>query len=269
MFFELLTYAMIGIVSGFLAGLLGMGGGVITVPALFFFLRYFQVEHAHLMHIAIATSLASMIFTTVSSVYSHHRTKRIHWALANEMLLGLAIGCSLGAYVAEKLSTKILSVIFGVFLGMIGMYFVFKRQATAKEELSYQKPSSLISNFLGFIISSTATLLGIGGGLFTVPVLNSFHMNVRSSIATSSAITFFVTLFGSCSYFFIGLHHAFKNHASLGFIYFPAFVTISLFSFVFAPLGVIVMHHLHTTWIKRIFGVVLSLVGVYMIINSF
>lgn len=267
MFFELLTYSLIGVVSGFLAGLLGIGGGVIVVPSLFFFMTYFQTEHEHLMHLVIATSLASMIFSTISSLISHQRSKDVNWQVANKTLFGLIIGCFLGAYIVKLLSTVILAIIFGIFLIATAIYLFFKKHQHRKSH-EFKKPRFWLYNILGFSISFTATLLGIGGGLFTVPVLNAFRMKVRSAIATSSAITFFITLIGSISYFLIGLKQNFESSSSVGFIYFPAFIAISLFSCIFAPVGVVVMHNTNTAMIKRVFGILLFTIGIYMIIKS-
>lgn len=268
MFFELLIFSFIGVLAGFSAGLLGIGGGIITVPALFFFMNYFQIEHSHLMHLAIATSLASMIFSTLSSLMAHQKRKGINWPLANGMLLGLIVGCILGAYITKLLSNNLLAIIFGIFLGATGLQFLIKKNELVKTK-EFIKPRFWVSNIAGFSISFTATLLGIGGGLFTVPILSAFRMNIRSAIATSSAITFFITAIGSISYFFIGFVQPFNSSSLLSFIYFPAFITISFFSFIFAPIGVIVMHRINTTWIKRIFGGVLFVIGIYMIFRSF
>lgn len=268
MFFELLTYSVIGVTAGFLAGLLGVGGGIIVVPSLFFFMNYFQVDHEHLMHLVIATSLASMIFSTASSVIAHQKEKGIHWQVASDMLIGLSMGCLLGAYIAKLLSTTLLTIIFGVFLIATGIQLFFKKKQNT-EIKEFKKPRFPITNIVGFSISFTATLLGIGGGLFTVPVLSAFHMKIRSAIATSAAITFFITIMGSISFFLIGLNQTFNRSTLMGFIYFPAFVAISLFSFIFAPLGVIMMHHINTGAIKKIFSVLLFVIGIYMIISGF
>lgn len=269
MFFELLSYSMIGIVSGFAAGLLGIGGGIIVVPSLFFFMNYYKVEQEHLMQIVIATSLASMIFSTISSLIAHQKRKGINWRIANEMLIGLCVGCLLGAYIAKLLSNTALTIIFGIFLIGTGVQIFISKERHLERSIEVKKPRFWICSGLGFFISFVATLLGIGGGLFTVPILNSFRIQIKRAIATSSAVTFFITVLGSISYFLIGLRENFDNTASVGFIYFPAFIAISLFSLFFAPVGVVVMHHIRTIAIKRIFGITLLMIGVYMIIKGF
>lgn len=268
MYIEWLTYACIGVVSGFLAGLLGIGGGVVAVPALFFFMGYFGAEHAHLMHVTIATSLASMIFSALSSVISHNKRKTINWSMARNMLLGLIIGSAFGAYIAQLLSSVVLARIFGAFLALLSIRF-FIPESKNEESAGFQKPHFFYSTSLGFAISSTAALLGLGGGLFTVPVLRACKMRLKNAIGTSAAVSFLITLIGSISYFLLGLNKLSDGDSAFGFIYLPAFIMISICSFLCAPLGVKAIHTMQPKILQNVFGCVLLCVGAYMILRSF
>lgn len=267
MYIELMIYAVIGSISGFLAGLLGVGGGVFAVPALFFFFGYLGIGEAHLMHVTIATSLASMIFSTLSATLSHQTRKTINWSMARGMLLGIILGSGIGAYIAQLLSNKILELIFGLFLAALSIWFFFP-ESHHHQKSHFRQPHFFYTNVMGFSISSVAALLGLGGGLFTVPWLTACKMSLRQAVSTSAAVSLFITITGSICYFFLGWHRAVGAVSAWGFIYVPAFIMIGIFSFLTAPWGVRAVHTMEPKVLRRIFGALLTCVGVYMILQS-
>jgi len=260
---EYLCYMIIGILCGFLSGLLGIGGGVIMIPSLFFVMEYFSIESLHLMHLVIGTALTSMIFSSISSTMSHQKKKMINWKIVKYMIPGLIIGAALGAYVAKKLPSHVLELLFGFSIILIGLRFILQKQESTHKP---HEPSSwtLTYPLLGGGISFLSALLGVGGGIFSVPLLQTLHFPIRKAIATSSAITLCATFLASICYFLLGLHQI-KSGTSWGFIYLPAFLIITPLSVIFASFGAKTTHAIQTVFLKRIFGGSLLILGVYML----
>ncbi len=257
-----LVYAAIGVVSGIMAGLLGIGGGLITVPSLFFLFTFLKFPQAHVMHLAIGTSLAAMIFNTLSSSRAHNKKKAVLWPLFRKTIPGLVVGGMIGAVIAEYMSGVILEIIFGLFLCFIGFLFFRRIQPHFKETAVPQNPIfSLI--FMGIGIFSV--ILGLGGGLFSVPTLTAFRLPQKSAIATSAVITCLMTIIGAIGFLILGLETV-NLPDSIGFINLPAFLSIGTISFFFAPMGVKWAHELPDQILKRVFGIVLILTGISMLV---
>lgn len=261
-YFAYLAFAVIGGVSGVMAGLLGIGGGLITVPSLFFLFSYLKFPQAYLMHLAIGTSLAAMIFNTFSSSRAHHKKKAVMWPLFRKTIPGLVLGGIIGAVVADFIAGIILEIIFGMFLCIVGFLFFRRIQPQFKEQSIPKNPIfSLI--FIGIGIFSV--ILGLGGGLFSVPTLTAFRVPQKRAIATSSVITCLMTIIGAIAFLLLGLETA-QIPQSLGFINIPAFLIIGIVSFFFAPLGVKWAHELPDQILRRVFGIVLILTGISMLV---
>lgn len=261
--FEYLCYAVIGALCGFSSGLLGIGGGVIMIPTLFFVMQYFKIENLHLMHLVIGTALTSMIFSSISSTMSHQKKKMINWKIIQYMIPGLILGAGLGSYLAKLLSSHVLELLFGASIVLVGLRFILQKpEATHKPH----EPSSwnLTYPLLGGGISFLSALLGVGGGIFSVPILQTLHFPIRKAIATSSAITLCATFLASISYFLFGLHQI-KSGDSWGFIYLPAFLIVTPPSVIFALFGAKAAHTIQATLLKKIFGSLLLVIGVYML----
>ncbi len=260
---EYLCYAVIGAFCGFLSGLLGIGGGVVMIPTLFFVMQYFKVESLYFMHLVIGTALTSMIFSSISSTISHQKKKMINWKIVQYMIPGLVFGASLGSYLAKALSSHVLELIFGASVILIGLRFVLQKpKATHKPH----EPSSwnLTYPLLGCSISFLSSLLGVGGGIFSVPILQALHFPIRKAIATSSAITLYATFLASICYFLFGLRQI-KSGDSWGFIYLPAFLIVTPPSVIFASFGAKAAHTVQTALLKKIFGILLLATGIYML----
>ncbi|MCH9631465.1 MAG: hypothetical protein S4CHLAM37_14880 [Chlamydiia bacterium] len=265
MYFDIAIFAGIGILAGFFSGLFGIGGGIITTPGMYMVFTRLQKQDTHAMHVAIATTLACMIFTTLSSSYFHHRKKAVNWPTTWNMIIGVFIGSFFGAYVSKLLSNDILKIVFGAFLLLLGGRFFFARKK-ADPNAIYSKPSIWVLSSMGTGISFISSLVGIGGGLFTVPTLMAFKMRIQNAIATSSSISFFVSIFATTWYVIFGFSKE-ASSTSLGFISLPAFVTIAIFSVCLAPVGVKVAHLINTKLLKKIFGALVTLIGFYMIFS--
>ncbi len=256
----LAAYVLVGIASGLLGGLLGIGGGVVSVPCLYYIFYFRNYPHSYLMLIAISTSLAAMVFNTASATWAHHKRASVLWSVFQKMALGLIGGSVLGALVAKRVPETILEVFFGIFLCILAIKF-WKKGPSHEE--SHPLPKGLF--LWGVAIGGISNILGIGGGTLIVPLLVGFKVPPRKAIGTSAACSLVVTCIGTLTYFILGLHQVhLPNH--VGYINLPAFITIGVVSFFTAPFGVKWAHELPVERIKKIFACVLILTGVCMMI---
>ncbi|MBY0528806.1 MAG: sulfite exporter TauE/SafE family protein [Rhabdochlamydiaceae bacterium] len=261
LFLVAIAYLAIGSVAGILAGLLGIGGGIVTVPSLLLVFNLLGYPQAYLMHMAIGTSLAAMVFNTISSTCAHHKRQGVLWNIVRKMLPGLVIGSVLGAISAEYLSGIILEIFFGCFLMGIGILFLRKHKPHL-EEHKLPRPAifTLISTGIGWL----SNLLGIGGGVITVPVLTSFKLQSKKAIGTSAATSLCISFIGALCYLWVGLGKL-PFEETVGYINLPAFALIGIATFIAAPIGAKWTHQLPEHLLKRFLGGMLILVGAAMV----
>ncbi|MCH9622089.1 MAG: hypothetical protein S4CHLAM20_15240 [Chlamydiia bacterium] len=256
-------YFIIGVLAGVTGALLGIGGGAITVPALFFVFTILGFPKDSIMHIAIGTSLSSMAINTLAATYFHNKKKSVVWLAVGRMLIGIIIGTILGSLVARELSTSLLKIIFGVFACLLGLTLIKPiKEITEAKSI----PSFLTFTIIGLGVAFLANILGLGGGFFMVPIFFLFHFHGRKAIGTSSATSFLISLGGTIGYLF-SAKESLNMPGCIGYIYIPAFVIIGLTSLVFSSLGVKLAHSLPINFIRKIFAVVIILVGLAMIFN--
>lgn len=263
---EIVYYLLLGAAAGFLGGLLGIGGGLIVVPCLVAIFRSLDFPTTYLMHVAVGTSLGAMVFTAAASALAHHLKKGVFWHLFRALLPGIALGTFLGALVADELSSHTLQWIFGICETAFGAYFLFSRKK--KEHHATQRKSFplLLFTAVGVAIGSISSILGIGGGVITVPTLTALHIPMRNAIATSAATGFLIALIGAVSFLSVGLH-AHLWSGTLGYLYLPAFFWIALSSTLAAPFGAKCAHTWPTHLLKHLFGALLLLAGLLMSIS--
>ena len=254
-----ILFILVGAVAGLLAGMLGIGGGMITIPTLFFLFSYLAPGLD--MHYAVGTSLAAMVFNTMASTSAHYRKQGIHGATLAPMLPGALVGCVIGAYIAKLIPSEMLKVGFGIFAVYVGIRFLKAKNPNASDKPIPPRP---ILNLFGLGIGFVSSLLGIGGGLMTVPLLSRYAIPMKKVIGTSAAFTLAVTAVGATSYLFFGNPRT-PIEDTLGLVYLPAFIAIALSSFPFAILGVKLAHYLPTPLLRKIFGAVLILAGGLML----
>ena len=259
---SLVAYAVIGIGSGLLAGLLGMSGGIITVPCLLFVFKWLGFPSEELMQFAIGTSLAAMVFNALSSTYSHNKRGAINWKLVKKIAPGLILGCVIGAYFGHILPNRILQLIFAVFAILLGLYFFRHKELPSVG--TFTLPSKPVLNSYGFGVGALSNILGIGGGTMTVPLFVAFKLPLKASVATSAATGFIITLAGAVSYLIFGLGDTYYSY-TFGYIYLPAFVILAMTNFIAAPYGARLAHSMETDKLKKVFALSLLLVGIAMI----
>lgn len=255
-------YLVVGVIAGVLGGLLGIGGGVVTVPCLLFLFSFLDFPQAYLMHVAVATSLAAMVFNTAAATIAHNRKKNVVWDVFWKLVPGLVAGSALGALIGAKLSDVVLQIFFGIFLIVLAVYFY--RQKVVKTE-SHALPHPVILNALSGSIGVLSNVLGIGGGSLTVPMLTSYKMRDKNAIGTSAATTLITTFCGGVSYLILGWGQM-DFPGTFGFINIPAFFIVGLSAFFMAPYGVKLTHEIDPVKVRRIFAIVLALTGLSLII---
>jgi uncharacterized protein len=261
----ILIYVGLGAVVGVLAGLLGVGGGLIIVPMVVFTLTWQGVPGQHLMHLALGTSLASIIFTSVSSFWAHHLRGAVHWDVVRRIVLGILVGTFLGSCLASRLSTNLLKGFFVVFL----FYMGFQMLTNKKPKPTRRLPGGPGMFGAGSAIGVVSALVGIGGGSLSVPFMVWCNMTVHDAIGTSAAIGFPIAVAGAAGYIVNGLQAQGLPAYSLGYVYLPALAGIVGASILTAPLGVRLAHSLPVDKLKRVFAVLLFVMGAKMLIGLF
>ena len=262
MFVTYLSFLGVGALAGILSGLLGIGGGIVTIPCLVLIFSKLHFPSAHLMHLAIGTSLAAMVFNTISGSYTHYKKKGICFELIKPMALGVLVGALLGTLIALLLPSHFLQLFFGLFEVLLGIRFLFP-EGKGKMKGKIPKPFTLGCISTG--VTTLSTMLGIGGGMVNVPILSSFGIPVKKAIGTSSALSFCISLSGAILFLIFGSG---KTHypETIGLIYIPAFILISIVSFALAPIGALLAHRLPTDLLKKVFAFVLIGAGFSMIL---
>ncbi len=257
-----LSYGCLGASAGLLAGLLGVGGGIIIVPMLTFLFSSQHLPDAHVAHMAIGTSLATIAFTSISSMRSHHARGAVEWGIFRRISPGILTGTLVGAWVAAQLSTSFLKVFFVVFIVYVSI------QMFLEANPSPRKPAGGLKMFgFGSLIGGISALVGIGGGTMSVPFLIWHSVPIRSAIGTSAAIGFPIAISGTLGYILNGLGETTLPPYSLGYIYLPALFGVSLMSILTAPLGAKIAHRVPVKALKKGFACFLILVAGKMLMG--
>ena len=257
--FEIALYLLLGALAGTSSGLLGIGGGLIVVPALLVIFYFLGFPPENRMQIAVATSLSAMVITSSSSAWAH--LKHVNWLLFKELSPGIILGAILGAFIAYLLPAKNLQSIFGIFLCLFGSYFLFSSKL--KEDTERVKPHYFVMGLFGLIIGAISSILGIGG-IITVPILIFCGISIRHAISTSAVTGFLIALMGAMSFLFLGWNN--RPHHAPDYIYVPAFIAIGFTAALMAPLGAKWAYSTSPVILKRIFGLYQISIGIMMII---
>lgn len=261
---EILLLAALGAAAGFAAGLMGIGGGMLMVPFLtmLFAARGFPPEH--LVHIAIATSLATILFTSVSSVRAHHRRGAVRWDIVKTLAPGIMAGSLIGAQFAGALPTRWLALVFALIIGVAATRMVFASPPQPGRDL----PGPLALFGVGNAIGVVSSLAGAGGGFLSVPFMVRCNVAIRNAVATSAALGFPIAAAGAVGYVIAGLREQGLPAGTIGFIHVPALLSIAAASVLTAPLGARVSHQLGTQKLTRVFAAMLYGLAAYMLTKA-
>lgn len=260
---DITIYLALGAFAGLIAGLLGAGGGSILVPGLVFVFGWQGVAPAEAVHMAIATSLATMVFTAIASVHAHHQRGAVLWHVFRAMLPGIAAGAVTGAVLAHYVPDSLLGRLFGGAMLLIAAKTGLGGNPSPHRELPRRGALALVGSGIGTL----SAMLGIGGASLTVPLLLWCNTRPAQAVATAAAVGLPIALFGTLCFMLTGPDAAHAPAWSLGYVYLPAALGIVVASMVCAPLGARLAHVLPGPALKRIFALLLLAVGLIMVIG--
>ena len=258
----ILVMLAVGSIAGFIAGLLGIGGGMIIVPVVLWVLQMKGlggIEHAQ--HLAVGTSFAIMVFTTFSSVMAQQRKGSVDWAVVRRMAPGMVVGVMIGSMLAKRLSNEALQVFFIVFVVLVALKTL--TDAKPKPTRSLPGPAGLAA--VGSLFGMASSWVGIGGGSLSVPFMLYCNVPVRTAVGTSAGLAWPIAVAGAVGYLYSGWNVAGLPEGTLGFWYLPAVAVLSVATMLFAPLGVKAAHKLPPEKLKLAFGVLLLVIAARML----
>jgi len=259
----LLELALLGLFTGFLAGLLGLGGGMLMVPFLTFILTARDYPPQHVIKMAVATSLATICFTSLASVRAHHRRGAVCWPIVRQLAPGIVLGSLLGSQIAAAMPARLLGYLFAGFIVFSATQLMLNRKPTPSRTLPGQAGMFGVGNLIGLLSS----LVGAGGAFVSVPFMTWCNVAIHQAVATSAALGFPIALAGSIGYLFAGWSLPDMPAGALGYLYWPGFLVLSAASMLTAPLGARVAHTMEVAPLKRVFAIVLYAVASYFILR--
>ncbi len=255
--------ALLGGITGFLAGLLGIGGGMLMVPFVTFILTAKGYPSEYTVKIAVATSLATICFTSLSSVRAHHRRGAVLWPIVRLLTPGILLGSVVGAQLAVALPARVLSVLFACFVAFSATQMFMNR----KPKPTRTVPGRLGTFTVGGVIGVVSSLLGAGGAFISVPFMTWCNVKIHDAVGTSAALGFPIALAGTLGYIWAGQGIPEMPPGSIGYLYLPGLVVISLASISTAPLGARTAHRMDIQLLKKVFAAVLYVLAAYFILR--
>ncbi|WP_070096197.1 sulfite exporter TauE/SafE family protein [Pseudomonas sp. NBRC 111139] len=259
---EFVLYLLLGACAGVLAGLFGVGGGIIIVPVLVFSFTLQGFDASVLTHLAVGTSLATIVFTSINAVREHHRKRAVQWPIFIWMTIGILLGAGVGAKTASLIQGPLLQKIIGVFALVIAAQMALDLKPKASRGVP-GKPGLIGA---GGVIGWASAIFGIGGGSLTVPFLTWRSLPMQQAVATSSACGLPIAVASALSFMLLGWHEEHLPPHSLGYVYLPALLGIAVTSMFFARFGARLAHKLSPRLLKRLFAALLFCVGLSFLI---
>ena len=260
-----LTYPLLGIVVGFLAGLLGVGGGSIMVPMLTTIFLGQGIPREQVVHMALGTSMAAIIFTSVSSLRAHHARGAVGWEIVRRITPGILAGTFFGTFIASRLDAVPLSVFFACFIAFIAT----QMWRNVKPKPSHELPGRIGMSAVGLFIGVISALVAIGGGSLSMPFMLWCNVEARRAIGTSAAIGFPIALAGTVGYLVNSRVDVVMPPHTFGYIHLPALVLVGGVSVLMAPFGAACAHRLPVAMLRKIFAGILVLLAFKMLYRMF
>ncbi len=257
-------YALTGVFAGFAAGLFGVGGGLVVVPVLLALFAIKGIDPSAAVHLAIGTSLATIVITSVSSTLTHRKRGNVDWSIFKRYGLGLVAGAIIGSITADMTPGPILRIAFGVFCIIMAAQLAFGGQPKPSREL----PSFGPLTGAGIVVGWISSLFGIAGGGMTVPYLLFHNVKTKMAVGTSAAAGFPIAVTGAIGYYFTGLDNLQLPPYSAGYLYMPAFVAIVVLSVPTAKFGADLASRLDPLLLKRCFAGFLTFVGCILVFGG-
>ena len=250
--------ALTAVPVGFVAGLFGIGGGLITVPFLYYIFSKLGIDQAYLMHLAVGTSFAIIIPTSTVSVLTHHKFKAVDFDIVKSYGIFVVLGVIVGTIFAASLKTKSLVLFFSIVILFLGIYLLLLKE---KEKNIIIKIKLHLKIILGFIVGFISAPMGIGGAVMNVPILKFFGYPINKAIGSAAAIGFIIALFGTIGFLFSGNYLNANLPLSIGFLNIPAFLIFFPITAFMARLGAKASHRINKKKMTKYFGLFLIVIG--------
>ena len=246
-----LVMALTAIPVGFSAGLFGIGGGLISVPVLFYIFGALGLSNDYLMHLAVGTSFAIIVPTSISSVLAHHKFKAVDFNIVKTYGLYAILGAILGTIFASTLKTEQLILFFVIVTFFLGIYLIFLKEKKIESNLNFKTHYKI---FFGFISGFVSAPMGIGGAIMNVPVLKFFGFSINRAIGSAAAVGFLIATTASIGFLITGNYKEINAPLSIGFINIPAFLIFVPITILMAKLGARTVHNIDKKLITKLFG---------------
>ena len=251
--------ALTAVPVGFVAGLFGIGGGLITVPFLYYIFGKLGIDQAYLMHLAVGTSFAIIIPTSTVSVLTHHKFQAVDFDIVKSYGIFVVLGVIVGAIFAASLKTKSLVLFFSIVILFLGIYLLLLKE---KEKNIIIKIKLHLKIILGFIVGFISAPMGIGGAVMNVPILKFFGYSINKAIGSAAAVGFLIALFGTISFLISGSYLKTNLPLSIGFLNIPAFLIFIPITTFMARIGARTVHKIDKNKISKFFGIFLILIAI-------
>ena len=250
--------ALTAIPVGFFAGLFGIGGGLISVPFLYYLFSSFGVDNTYIMHLAVGTSFSIIIPTSIVSVMTHHKFKAVDFNIVKTYGMFVIIGVIFGTIFAVSLKTKPLVLFFSIIVFILAFYLLFLKEKKINIKLTIKLSSQI---FFGFIAGFISAPMGIGGAVMNVPILKFFGYSINNAIGSAAAIGFLIALFGATGFLISGSYLDVNLPLSIGFLNIPAFLIFIPITTLMARIGARTVHKIDKQRISKYFGIFLIFIG--------
>ena len=258
--------ALTAVVVGFVAGLFGIGGGLITVPFLYYIFDSQGLDSRYLMHLAVGTSFAIIIPTSIASVLTHHKFKAVDFDIVKNYGIFVIIGVIIGTIFAASLKTKSLILFFSIVIFILGIYLLLLKE---KEKNIVINIKLYLKIILGFIVGFISAPMGIGGAIMNVPILKFFGYSINRAIGSAAAIGFLIAVFGALGFLTTGSYLKTNLPMSIGFLNIPAFLIFIPITTFMARIGAKTVHSIDKNRISKIFGIFLLIISLKFLLEFF
>ena len=251
---------------GFVAGLFGIGGGLITVPFLYYIFNYLEIDPQYVMHLAVGTSFAIIIPTSIVSVLTHHKFKAVDFDVVKSYGIFVVLGVIIGTFFAATLKTKSLILFFSIIIIFLGIYLLLIKERDNNVTVNIKLYLKII---FGFIVGFISAPMGIGGAIMNVPILKFFGYSINKAIGSAAAIGFLIALFGAAGFLITGSYLKTNLPLSIGFLNIPAFLIFIPITTLMARIGARTVHSIDKNKISKLFGLFLLIVAAKFLFEYF
>ncbi len=255
--FFLIIMAITAVVAGFFAGFFGIGGGIITVPCLFYIFGAIGIDKSFVMHLAVGTSFAIIVPTAIMSVFTHYKHKAVDFGVLKTYGIFVVIGVVIGSFFAASMETKSLVLFFSIIIYLLAINLIFLKDKT-KIKLKFNLFQRTV---LGFIVGFVSSLMGIGGAIMNVPILKFVGYSINKAIGSAASIGFLIAVFGCLGFLISGIFIKTNIPLSVGFINVPAFLIFIPITILMAKAGATAVHKIKREIIAKLFGLFLIIIA--------